>query len=156
MTFRQTRLQALYTDVQRLKVDFHFNRCPGVRIVTLWIKAKCCFHFKKIFSLSIPPWREVVLNSIMFCHQQNMISNLYKDIQIWYGFPHTAVTRSGGSKDESLLLRIQYTHLLLIYYHFNLSNHLLFTLSRFILIFYIVSNNISITWFYNLFKTMEF
>ena len=58
---------------------------------------------------------------------------------------HTAVTRSVGSKDESLLLRIQYTHLLLIYYHFNHSNHLLFTLSRFILIFYIVSNNISIT-----------
>ena len=29
LTFRQTRLQALYTDVQRLKVDFRFNRCPG-------------------------------------------------------------------------------------------------------------------------------
>ena len=28
LTFRQTRLQALYTDVQRLKVDFCFNRCP--------------------------------------------------------------------------------------------------------------------------------
>ena len=29
LTFCQTRLQALYMDVQRLIEDFRFNRCPG-------------------------------------------------------------------------------------------------------------------------------
>ena len=28
LTFRQTRVQALYMDVQRLIEDFRFNRCP--------------------------------------------------------------------------------------------------------------------------------
>ena len=44
LTFRQTRVQALYMDVQRLIEDFCFNRCPGVRIIKLRIKTKFCFH----------------------------------------------------------------------------------------------------------------
>ena len=63
------------------KKDFCFNRCPGERVVKLWIKT-ICFHLKKYFSTSLPPWMAVVLNNIIFCCQQNMISNLYKGVQI--------------------------------------------------------------------------
>ena len=33
LTFRQTRTQALYMDVQRLIEDFCFNRCPGEEFI---------------------------------------------------------------------------------------------------------------------------
>ena len=53
LTFCQTRLQALYMDVQRLKVDFRCNRCPGDEDIVKLIKVIFYTHIIIYFYFTV-------------------------------------------------------------------------------------------------------
>ena len=72
LTFRQTRVQALYMDVQRLIEDFRFNRCPesfpipvysSHTAVTRSVKRECCSLF---VNWSITPFITLLIYSFLY------------------------------------------------------------------------------------------